>query len=115
MPKTSQGNYGIDHSWRADGQALPGNVLNISTALANRDQTIEHSAAFPIALPTFFIKAYSDSGDIWLDPFAGSGTVIMACHNENRIGYGMEILPKYGAVILHRWEQLTNQKAKLTK
>ncbi len=89
--------------------ALPSNVIEASGI-----DSFGHWAVFPIQLPTFFIKAYSDPGDIWLDPFAGSGTVIMACHNEDRIGYGMEILPKYGAVILHRWEQATNQKAKLT-
>ncbi len=95
------------------GKALPTNVIKVNIGEVNTG-TLNQVATFPVRLPTFFIKAYSDPGDIWLDPFAGSGTVIMACHNEDRIGYGMEILPKYGAVILHRWEQATNQKAKLT-
>jgi len=41
-------------------------------------------------------------GDVWLDPFLGSGTTICAAHNEGRIGGGIEQLPKYVAVCLER-------------
>ena len=61
-----------------------------------------HAAAFPVALPDFFVRAYSDAGDVWLDPFCGSGTTIVAAHNNKRQGFGIEMLPKYCAVILER-------------
>ncbi len=43
-------------------------------------------------------------GDIVIDPFAGSGTTIIAAHNLNRRCYAMEISEKYAAVILQRME-----------
>jgi DNA modification methylase len=37
-----------------------------------------------------------------LDPFIGSGSTMVACENNSRICYGMEIDPKYVAVTLQR-------------
>ena len=87
-----------------DGMARPGNIIECGIGYAEN-----HAAAFPVALPTFFLKSYSDPGDIWLDPFLGSGTIIVAAENEGRIGMGTEILPKYCAVILERLSTLTGQ------
>lgn len=98
--------------------ALPGNVIEIpQDAGFLRDDTIKdiHSATFPIKLPTFFIKAYSDPNDIWLDPFCGSGTTIIAANNEGRIGYGIEKLEKYCAVILQRYLDHTGKQPQLLK
>jgi site-specific DNA-methyltransferase (adenine-specific) len=41
-------------------------------------------------------------GETVYDPFLGSGTTIVACEQTGRIGYGMEIEPKYVAVTLER-------------
>ena len=48
-----------------------------------------------------------------LDLFAGSGTTIIACEQNKRIGYVMELDPKYVDVIIDRWETLTGEKAEL--
>lgn len=84
--------------------ALPGNVIEYPIGDADA-----HAAAFPVALPTFFVKAYSDAGDVWLDPFCGSGTTIVAAHNEGRRGLGIEQLEKYVAVILERLATATGK------
>jgi len=92
--------------------ALPSNVVQVPADRGFlRDETIIgiHSATFPVALPTFFLRAYSDPGDIWLDPFAGSGTVGVSAENEGRISFMMERLPKYCAVVLERLSTLTHQ------
>jgi site-specific DNA-methyltransferase (adenine-specific) len=81
-----------------EGIARPSNVIEIAAA-SGQDG---HSAAFPVALPTFFIKAYSDPSDSIFDPFLGSGTTMIAAEREGRIAYGTEISPKYVAVILQR-------------
>lgn len=86
--------------------ALPGNVLEIANTVISARMGAYQAAAFPVALPEFFVKAYSDEGDTWLDPFVGSGTVIVACERNNRIGMGIEKLPKYCAVILERLQGL---------
>lgn len=85
------------------GLAYPRNVIEVNF---DGNNSSIHAAAFPVALPTFFIRAYSDEGDSWLDPFLGSGTTIVACENEKRIGLGIERLPKYCAVILERLETM---------
>ena len=91
-----------------EGMALPGNVLKIETELM---QTENHSAPFPVALPTFFINAFSDAGDAIYDPFMGSGSTLIAAEKTGRNGYGIEISPAYCDVIVTRWETATGQKA----
>ena len=80
------------------GMAYPGNVLSCGKAT----ESLGHSAAFPVGLPAFFIKAYSDPGDIVFDPFLGSGTTTLAAEREGRLGYGLELSPKYLGIILQR-------------
>lgn len=82
------------------GLARPSNVVGAYSGEPG------HAASFPLKLPTFFVKAFSNKGDIWLDPFCGGGTVLAACENEGRVGYGMEILPKYCGVILQRMSDM---------
>lgn len=89
------------------GMARPSNVLEI----AGETSRGEHTAPFPVALPTFFIKAFSDPGDVIFDPFMGSGTTIVACEQTGRRGFGTEISPGYCDVIVQRWERLTGKKA----
>ena len=52
--------------------AYPTNVLHIATECGNRN----HSAVFPERLPEWFIKLFTEEGDLILDPFMGSGTTI---------------------------------------
>jgi DNA modification methylase len=67
---------------------------------------VGQAAMFPVALPEFFIKAFSDNGDAWLDPFLGSGTTIVAAHRNGRRGLGIEALPKYVSVVNERIQSM---------
>lgn len=87
------------------GLALPSNVMHLA---AGGDGT--HSAAFPVDLPAWFIRAYSDPGDTVFDPFMGSGSTLIAAHQENRTAYGCEISAGYCDVIAARWEAFTQIK-----
>jgi DNA modification methylase len=93
-----------------DGLAYPSNVLS----LGKNREAVGHSAAYPVSLPEFFIKAYSDTGDIVFDPFTGSGSTLIAAEKEVRTFYGMEISPAYCDVIVQRWENFTGKKAERT-
>jgi DNA modification methylase len=83
---------------RKDGAALPSNVVEARPELAGI-----HSAPFPLALPDFFIRAFSDAGDIIFDPFLGSGTTLVAAAKTDRVAYGCEISAGYCDVIRRRW------------
>jgi len=90
------------------GFAYPGNRIPPHTGSCT---ALGHSAAFPVGLPSFFIEAYSDPGDISYDPFLGSGTTLIAAEQLGRKCYGLEISPAYCDVIVNRWESLTGRKA----
>ncbi len=78
-------------NWSQRSLAYPTNVLHLATECGNKN----HSAAFPKALPEWFIKLFTDEGDYVLDPFAGSGTTLEVAKNLGRNSIGIEILPEY--------------------
>lgn len=90
---------------KVQGDVWPSNVIEVSGVAPGTS----HAAAFPVALPDFFIRAYSDNGDAWLDPFLGSGTTIVAAHQNERVGLGIEMLPKYMGVILERLQEVVGK------
>jgi DNA modification methylase len=94
-----------------EGLAYPSNVLAVNFDSHDGDGS-GHSAAYPVNLPTFFIRAFSDENDIVYDPFLGSGTTLIAAEQLGRKCYGMEISPAYCDVIIQRWENLTGNKAR---
>ncbi len=87
---------------------LPSNVLHIQTGEVNLG-TQGHPATFPVKLPEFFIKAYSDEGDLWFDPFLGSGTTMIAAEHLDRRCFGMERSEVYTQLCVDRWCQVTGR------
>ena len=83
-------------------RGLATNVIETPPAVAESVGK-SHPAMFPTRLPAFFIKAFSDEGDPWFDPFLGSGTTLIAADQLDRICYGIEIAPKYVDVIVKRY------------
>jgi len=67
------------------------NVLEISPVTSNKN----HSACFPIELPSWFILLLSKKNDVILDPFSGIGTTALACILLNRNFIGIEKEEKY--------------------
>ena len=96
---------------RHEGIARPSNVIEAKTESGQGS----HSAPFPRALVEFFVKAFSDPGDLVFDPFLGSGTTIAAAHVLGRKGCGCEISPAYCDVILRRIEHLAETEAVLAE
>lgn len=54
-----------------------------------------HDSEKPVRLMEILITQSSNEGDIVLEPFAGSGSTLLACINKNRRFIGWEIDPKY--------------------
>ncbi len=78
-------------NWVGRDMAYPTNVLYLATECGNKG----HSAAFPRELPSWFIKLFSEPGDLVLDPFAGSGTTLLAAHELGRKYLGVELKAEY--------------------
>lgn len=89
------------------GMAYPSNVLSVG----KNTESLGHAAAFPVGLPEFCIRAYSDPQDVVFDPFMGSGTTLIAAERTGRLGLGMELSPAYAQLIIERWERYTGSKA----
>jgi DNA modification methylase len=70
--------------------SLPSNVLHYAPESTNKG----HSAVFPETLPEFFIKAFTDEGDLVYDPFSGSGTTCTVADKLNRKWVGSEVIKK---------------------
>lgn len=77
--------------WVGRELAYPTNVLMMATESSNK----KHSAVFPKELPSWFIKLFTKSGDIVLDPFLGSGTTSIAALELDRNSIGIEIKEDY--------------------
>jgi DNA modification methylase len=56
-----------------------------------------HPAPFPIEIPRRLIQLYSFAGDVVLDPFAGTGTTVLAAAQSGRLGIGVELHQGYAA------------------
>jgi len=78
-------------NWTQRSMAYPTNVLHLATECGNKG----HSAAFPLALPEWFIRLFSDEGDWVLDPFAGSGTTLQAAQALGRNALGIDVIAEY--------------------
>jgi len=64
--------------------ARPSNVINVNNVSNQFTLKSEHSATFPEKLVEFFVKSFTNEGDVVLDCFAGSGTVGVVCKELNR-------------------------------
>ncbi len=78
-------------NWVGREEAYPSNVLHLPTECGNKS----HSAAFPTSLPEWFIKLFTEEGDVVLDPFAGSGTTLVAAKKLGRGYIGIDSVAEY--------------------
>jgi len=69
----------------------------------------------PIQILIPYIKILSPRDGIVMEPFAGSGSTIIASEIMKRKCRAIEIEPIYGEIILRRWEKFTGKKAKKIK
>lgn len=63
----------------------------------------EHPAPFPLALPSTAINA--TAARVVMDPFAGSGTTLLAARNLGRKAIGIEMDERYCEIAVKRLEQ----------
>lgn len=95
-------------NWVGREKVYPTNVLHVATETGNKG----HSAVFPEALPSFFIKLFTQPDDWVLDPFMGSGTTLRVAKRLNRNAIGIDIMEEYYQRVR---EELVNTRARQLK
>jgi len=85
-------------NWVGRERVYPTNVLHMATECAYKG----HSATFPVDLPTWFIKLFTQKGDVVLDPFMGSGTTALASKQLERHFVGIDKSQNYCDIALDR-------------
>jgi DNA modification methylase len=101
------GQYGRHRTnvWDYDG---------VNTMRAGRlDELAMHPTVKPVAMVADAIKDCSKRGSLVLDPFCGSGTILIAAEKTGRRARAIELDPKYVDVAIRRWEKYTGKTAVL--
>ena len=84
------------------------NGQRVSTVLSvekpNKDRLNGHLTVKPVALLETLIRLFSKEGQAVLDPFAGSGSTLLAARNTGRQGTGIEINREYYKIAMRRLE-----------
>jgi DNA modification methylase len=73
----------------------------------------EHPTMKPVELYDNAILNNSEQGDVCLDAFSGSGTMIISCERTGRKARVIEIDPGYVAVAIQRWVDITGREPEL--
>lgn len=60
----------------------------------------------PVELVARAVLNSSKPGELVFDGFAGSGSLLSACHQTGRVFRGIELDPRYADVIVARWAAL---------
>ena len=96
---------GASHTWLSD---------RTQTTVLDFDKPTRseiHPTMKPIGLFDYQIRNSCPVGGAVLDLFNGSGTTIMACEQNGRSAYTMELDPRYVDAAIDRWETFTGKKA----
>lgn len=75
--------------------ANPGNVWEFSHMHYCNKNRQNHPTQKPEGLYERMILSSSNVGDVVLDPFSGSGTLLRVCQQTGRCGIGIEVNPEY--------------------
>lgn len=75
-----------------------------------KDERNGHPTQKPVFLLSYLVKLLSNESDLLLDPFAGSGSTLVACHEHKRRGVGFEISQEYYSAACQRLRNVTAQE-----
>jgi DNA modification methylase len=81
------------------------NIVRIEPKGGN-DYAATHRAVMPVALAQWAVELMPRASAI-VDPFAGSGTTVIAAEMTGRRAYAVELSPAYVDVAVERWQQFS--------
>jgi DNA modification methylase len=82
----------------------------VTISPAETDDT-SHKGRKPSGLMAWLLDTFTKPGDTVLDPFAGSGTTLIACEASDRVCVTGELDPTFCADIITRWQGVTGEVA----
>lgn len=85
-------------------------VWDVPNISCDKDKTA-HPTQKPVELFVRSIEHHTNPGEYVYDPFAGSGTLMVACEKTKRRALMMELDPKYCDIIIQRYENYSGNKA----
>lgn len=101
---------GGERNWKGGRTQMT--VWDVQSVVCEKDKTA-HPTQKPVDLFIRSINHHTNPAEYVYDPFAGSGTLMVACEKTKRRALMMELDPKYCDVIIKRYENYTGKKAVL--
>ncbi|WP_066733566.1 site-specific DNA-methyltransferase [Cupriavidus sp. D384] len=98
---------GAAHVWHGDRSQST--VWNFDRPTKNDD----HPTMKPVEMLEYLLTNSSKAGDLVLDPFAGSGSTLIACEQRGRRCVAVELDPRYCDVVIRRWEEFAGDSARI--
>lgn len=84
-----------------------GNDQTTVFQFAKPQRSVEHPTMKPVGLIDAMLANSLPSGGVVLDPFAGSGSTLIAAHGRGSRAFCVELDPRYADVVLRRFEAHT--------
>lgn len=97
-------NYGLI-LWFGNGKCVERYKDRIDSSLTNTKKQFTHPSPKEITHYKRLVQMFSEKTDTILDPFAGSGTTLVACKELGRSFVGIEINPEYCKIAEQRLSQ----------
>jgi site-specific DNA-methyltransferase (adenine-specific) len=104
----------IYYGWTPGGphNAVPTRDQDTVWQCPRPKRSVEHPTMKPVELVERAIRNSTNSRDVILDTFAGSGTTLIASEKTGRLARVLEIDPRYCDVIVRRWQGWTGKPAR---
>jgi DNA modification methylase len=104
--------------WKRPGKAITtrGERTAFGVWDTSRDEGVdigkdEHGAGMATSFARWSLEAHSRLDDVIWEPFAGTGTTLIAAEQTTRRCFAGEINPAYCDVIVRRWERVSGRQA----
>lgn len=99
---------GKERNWKGGRSQMT--VWEVPSVVCEKDKTA-HPTQKPVELFERSIVNHTNPGEYVYDPFAGSGTIMIACEKSKRRALMMELDPKYCDIIIQRYKNYTGKDA----
>ncbi len=104
IEQKAHGYQNLEGAWETSEFRRDDSVWRIPRALDSSNGG--HPAPMPVALPAQAMRSWAG---LVFEPFAGSGTTIIAAAVEGCRCFAIEISPRYCDITVTRWEQASGQ------